>query len=238
MIGILLLFFCTLMTHVRGQITSSLCTIVDGSTPNEADCSCGSNECTSNVYGTGTGLICNAGTCSRPADCTEGENAASCACGTVDCTSNTGLFCSLSENKCRKKPCDVTNGSSTNDGACECSTVSTKFQNLVSPYPIETVTVDNTCTVESGLYCFADENRCAHDGYGYSVVTTGKCTDQTGRTNVYNEDSCRAAASLTYLSERLNGYKNTLLSSNIGIKINLIIWTRVVLLFIIIKIWY
>jgi len=206
--------FCLESSYIDGTcVKSTLCTITDGT--NEANCMCGSNECTSNVDGTGTGLICNAGTCSRPADCTEGENAASCSCGTVDCTSNTGLFCSLSENKCRKKPCDVTNGSSTNDGACECSTVSTKFQNLVSSYPIETVTVDNTCTVESGLYCFADENRCAHDGYGYSVVTTGKCTDQTGRTNVYNEDSCRAAASLTYLSERLNGYKNTLLSSNI-----------------------
>ena len=183
---------------------------------NSEDCACGDDICNEV-----NGRFCSQNTqaCTKYPQCniidSSSANDGDCSCGSSDCTAATGLFCSLTENACRQKPCDVTDGSSANDGACECNTVSTTFKNIVSPYAVETKTVDNTCTVETGLYCFAAENRCEHDGYGYSVVTSGKCTDQTGRTNVYNAESCRAAVSLTYLSENYAGYRNALLSSNI-----------------------
>ena len=135
--------FCDAANSACANRVIPVCGNTDGTANNTANCACGTNDCT------GSALFCDAAKnqCRGVPYCTNTNgtvtNDNNCACGTNDCDAGTGLFCDTGNND-RCSPvttCGNTDGTAANDNNCACGTTDCDAAN-------------------TGLFCFADENRC------------------------------------------------------------------------------
>ena len=106
-------------------------------------------------------------------------NEAPCSCGMVGCSETSGLYCSLASNTCASGPlCVHTNGQAANPGPCKCG----KEQCLTGSF---------ICfnTIGSGS--------CRSSGFGpfgFTVLGTGQCNDDSDRRMIRDVATCEAAA--------------------------------------------
>ena len=176
----------------------STCTQTDGTTPNDAACTCGNTPCT-DPYGLfcdsskmpctcvntpctdATGFICDSSTnqCSAsPCDFTNGyqRNDAMCKCGNTTCTAFNGLFCTSSTNTCQLFPtCTQTDGTAANDAACKCGSTD--------------------CTDATGLFCDSLINQCGQ--LCVSGWNEGCFDPSTEGCSIRDMSSCSAAELIT-----------------------------------------
>ena len=124
----------------------------DGTTPNAAECNCGSAVCSLE-----TGLVCDvSNSACTQYDCpntdASAENTIACQCGTAVCTTETGLLCTLDVNKCSAPQCANTDASVVNAASCQCGT--------------------SVCTEDTGFFCNSEINVCTNSAKADSCLNT------------------------------------------------------------------
>jgi hypothetical protein len=178
-------YYCDTSSNTCSTVSS--CNQIDGNTPNDASCQCGSSICTLD-----SGLHCYkaSSTCSRLCSNVDGStsNLIQCKCGSTRCSISDGLHCDASINTCRDFPtCSQTKGDLPNAAHCLCG--SAECQSTSGYYcdasnstgscrniPLCTDTDGGSlnvpdasgcqcgtseCTTSSGFYCYESINTCS-----------------------------------------------------------------------------